>query len=242
MVGRLSALSAGRALLPRNIFSVYGTHFCYRLTKSPGLVRFERLGKLKKLNDLIGSRTRDLPGEYSFSSWPEWERELYRPIDSHLLEKLVPAFADRWSHVVSVTDPCRRLLGFLDRSRFFFQVSPQLYSRGWMDPVPGPLLLRKSGSAGNRTWTSGPVARNSDHYTTEAVPVLSIYYVKYRRPNSHIEPVTENPVFISYEHGVPVSSRCALHTKSGIRWIDRGFVVQQQRIYWWMAFNAVKII
>jgi hypothetical protein len=30
-------------------------------------------------------------------------------------------------------------------------------------PVPNPLLLRKSGSAGNRTLTSGSVARNSDH-------------------------------------------------------------------------------
>jgi hypothetical protein len=33
----------------------------------------------------------------------------------------------------------------------FFQVAPQLYSRGWVDPVPDPLLLRKSGSAGNLT-------------------------------------------------------------------------------------------
>jgi hypothetical protein len=43
-------------------------------------------------------------------------------------------------------------LDFLDRSRyFFFQVAPQLSSRGWVDPVPDPPLLRKSGSAGN--WT-----------------------------------------------------------------------------------------
>jgi hypothetical protein len=56
-----------------------------------------------------------------------------------------------------------RILGFLDRSRyFFFQVAPQLYSRGWVDPVPDPLRLRKSGSAGNRTRTSGSVARNSN--------------------------------------------------------------------------------
>jgi hypothetical protein len=42
-------------------------------------------------------------------------------------------------------------LGFLDRSRYFsIQVGPQLYSWGWVDPVPDPLLLRKSGSAGNR--------------------------------------------------------------------------------------------
>jgi hypothetical protein len=38
------------------------------------------------------------------------------------------------------------------RSRYFsVQVAPQLSSRGWVDPVPDPLLLRKSGSAGNRT-------------------------------------------------------------------------------------------
>jgi hypothetical protein len=56
-----------------------------------------------------------------------------------------------------------RNLGFLDRSRYFsFQVARQMYSRGWVDPVPDPLLLRKSGRALHRT-------RNSGHYTTEAV-------------------------------------------------------------------------
>jgi hypothetical protein len=45
----------------------------------------------------------------------------------------------------------------------FFQVAPKLYSRGWVDPVPDPLLLRKSSSPGNRTRTSGSVARNSYH-------------------------------------------------------------------------------
>jgi hypothetical protein len=44
-----------------------------------------------------------------------------------------------------------------------------------MEPVPDPLLLRKSGSAGNGTQTSGSVARNSDNYTTEAV--FQLYYV-----------------------------------------------------------------
>jgi CBS-domain-containing membrane protein len=45
--------------------------------------------------------------------------------------KLVPTFADRGCHVVSVTDPYGRILGFLDRSRYFlFQIAPQLYSRG----------------------------------------------------------------------------------------------------------------
>jgi hypothetical protein len=42
--------------------------------------------------------------------------------------------------------------GFLGWSRYFsIQVAPQLSSRGWVDPVPDPLLLRKSGIARNRT-------------------------------------------------------------------------------------------
>jgi hypothetical protein len=37
-----------------------------------------------------------------------------------------------------------------------------------VDPVPDPLLFFP-GSAADRTRTSGSVAKNSDHYTTEAV-------------------------------------------------------------------------
>jgi hypothetical protein len=44
----------------------------------------------------------------------------------------------------------------------FYQVAPQLYSRGWMDPVPDPLLFFPD-SAGNRTRASESVAKNSDH-------------------------------------------------------------------------------
>jgi hypothetical protein len=57
--------------------------------------------------------------------------ELYRPSDRHLSAKLVPTFADGGCHVANVTDPYGCILGFLDRRRyFFFQVAPQLYSRG----------------------------------------------------------------------------------------------------------------
>jgi hypothetical protein len=45
----------------------------------------------------------------------------------------------------------------------FLQVAPQLYSRGRVDPVPDPLLLRNSDSDENRTRTSGSVVMNSDH-------------------------------------------------------------------------------
>jgi hypothetical protein len=42
----------------------------------------------------------------------------------------------RWRSVVWLM---RRILGSLDRSRYyFFQVVPQLESRGWVDPVPDP--------------------------------------------------------------------------------------------------------
>jgi hypothetical protein len=106
----------------------------------------------------------NLPKLKNWTPWPESASEQYRPSDRGLSAKLVPTSADTGCHVVSVTDPYGRILGFLDRSHyFFFQVDSQFYSRGWVDPVPEPLFLRKSGSAGNRTRTSGSVARNSDY-------------------------------------------------------------------------------
>jgi hypothetical protein len=79
-----------------------------------------------------------------------WVRE--RTIPTGRPPLLGEVSANRGCYVVSVTDPYGLILGFLDRSHYFyFQVAPQLYSRGWLDPVPDPLLLRKSGSVGNRT-------------------------------------------------------------------------------------------
>jgi hypothetical protein len=65
----------------------------------------------------------------------------------------VPTLANReglaWS---AQRIPTAVNFGFLDRSRYFsIQVVPQLSSRGWANPVPDTILLRKSGSAGNRT-------------------------------------------------------------------------------------------
>jgi hypothetical protein len=65
------------------------------------------------------------------SPWTESENELYQPSYSRLSAKSVPTITDRACHLVSVTDLYGRNLDFLDRSRyFFFQVAPQLYSRG----------------------------------------------------------------------------------------------------------------
>jgi hypothetical protein len=59
------------------------------------------------------------------------QSELYRPSDRRMSATLMPTFAERGCHVVSATDPHGRILGFLDRSRYyFFQAAPQLYSRG----------------------------------------------------------------------------------------------------------------
>jgi hypothetical protein len=86
----------------------------------------------------------------NWTPWHESASELYRPTDLRLSTNLVPTFADRGCNVVSVTTPYGRIVGFLDRRRyFFFQVAPQLY---WVDPVP---LLRKSGIARNRIRASG---------------------------------------------------------------------------------------
>jgi hypothetical protein len=68
--------------------------------------------------------------------------------------------------VVRVKDPYGRIRYFL------FQVRSQLYLRCRVDPVPDPLLLRKCGSAGNGTRTSGSVARNSDHLSACMAPWL----------------------------------------------------------------------
>jgi hypothetical protein len=86
-----------------------------------------------------------IPGWLKYEKKTPWSKsasELYRPSDSRLSAKWLPTFADRGCNVVSVTDPYGRILGFLGRSCYlFFHVAPQLYSRGWVDPVPDPLLF-----------------------------------------------------------------------------------------------------
>jgi hypothetical protein len=91
----------------------------------PSTREFKNVGSVPLLRHTSSQRGKKNP-------WPEFASELYRPSDCCLSVKLVPAFADRESVVWSARripfghNPC-----FLDRSRyFFFQVAPQLYSRG----------------------------------------------------------------------------------------------------------------
>jgi hypothetical protein len=63
-----------------------------------------------------------------------WVRE--RTIPNERPPLVGKVFAGRGCHMVGVTGPYGRIRGFLDRSRYcFFQVAPQLYSWGWVDPV-----------------------------------------------------------------------------------------------------------
>jgi hypothetical protein len=103
--------------------------------------------------------------------------ELYWLSHRSMSAKLLPNFADSGCHVVSATDPHVCILGFLDRSHYcFFQVAPQLYSRGWMGSFSDPLLLKNLLAPGIKAGTSGSVTRNSDHKTTEAVITNQNYF------------------------------------------------------------------
>jgi hypothetical protein len=57
------------------------------------------------------------------TTWPESANDLYRPSDLRSSAKLVPNLWNRGHHVVSVTDPYGRILGFLDCNLFFFLLS-----------------------------------------------------------------------------------------------------------------------
>jgi hypothetical protein len=61
--------------------------------------------------------------------WSESASELYRPSDRRLSAKWLPTFADKGCHVVSVMDPYSRFSR--QEPLLFYQVAPQLYSRGW---------------------------------------------------------------------------------------------------------------
>jgi hypothetical protein len=57
--------------------------------------------------------------------WFQSASKLYQLSDSRLLVKLVSTFADRECHVVSVTDPNFRILGFLDWVKTFNRQTKQ---------------------------------------------------------------------------------------------------------------------
>jgi hypothetical protein len=82
--------------------------------------------------------TNKLRGFSPQANYIEWES------DRRLSAKLVPTFADREVSSGQSDGAHGRILGSLDRSRYyFFQVAPQLYSQGWVswEINPRPLDL-----------------------------------------------------------------------------------------------------
>jgi hypothetical protein len=78
------------------------------------LVGYEEYGRLGR------NKQETVPyNEKKKTPWSESASELYRPSDRCFSAKELPTFGDKGCHVVSVTDPYGRTLGFLDRSRYF---------------------------------------------------------------------------------------------------------------------------
>jgi hypothetical protein len=78
---------------------------------------------------------------------------------------------------------------FLDRSRyFFFQVAPQLCSRGWLEPVPDPLHLTILVAPGIEPGTSGSLARTTrPHSVTIYIYIyIYIYTIYYNNSLLHL--------------------------------------------------------
>jgi hypothetical protein len=80
-----------------------------------------------------------------------WVRERTIPTERPLLVGEVIANFCGWRVPRGQRDGSLRPYSRFYRQQplLFYQVASQLYSRGWVDPVPDPLLF--SGSAGNRT-------------------------------------------------------------------------------------------
>ena len=73
---------------------------------------------------------------------------------------------------------------FLNRIRYFsYQVATQSSSRGWVDPVPDPILPEKflGYSRGIAPGTSWMAVRRANHYTKQAVKPHINYIKKQKR-------------------------------------------------------------
>jgi hypothetical protein len=112
----------------------------------------------------------------------------------------------------------------------FNQIAPQLFSRGWVDPVPDPLHF--SGSAGNRNRAFGSVAKNSDT-CNKAVSVLNWLnttpwrYMGQWRYNSIIDFGT------SWRWVVSSTTRPLYHGRKSLRYpLDRRLSGAQNRPVW----------
>jgi hypothetical protein len=79
---------------------------------------------------------------HNLTPWSESASELYRPSDLRLSAKWVPTFTDRGVPRYQRDGSLRPYSRFSRQEPLlFYQVAPQLYSRGWVNPVPDALLF-----------------------------------------------------------------------------------------------------
>jgi hypothetical protein len=122
----------------------------------------------------------------------------------------------------------------------FYQIAPQLYSRGWVDPVADSLLFF-SGSVGNRTRASGSVAKNSDHQTTEAVQKLNTCINIHHRCKFLDEIVTLLGIIILIAAAALVASHSATFINHAFSFpilsgLERNLTIWLQRTLWVILF------
>jgi hypothetical protein len=95
--------------------------------------------------------------------------------------ELVLTFVDRGCRVVRAADPYCRILGFSRPEPLFsFQVAPQLHSRGRVDPVPDPLLLRKSHETSRVPKSCAKVKITRDYTSASTYILMEWCLIKYR--------------------------------------------------------------
>jgi hypothetical protein len=86
-----------------------------------GLVRQEGLGNNNYNN--------------SNSTVVQCASEQYRPSNRYLSAKLVSTFADRQCHVISVTNPYSRIIGFLDRQEGLGNLKKNSLTSSGLEPT-----------------------------------------------------------------------------------------------------------
>jgi hypothetical protein len=95
----------------------YYHSLCWRVWGKP--LRSAWLTGEFRIGNLLNASSHSAQCNKKKTPWPESASELYRPSDRCLSAKWLPTFEERGCHVVSVTDLYGRILGFLDRTRYF---------------------------------------------------------------------------------------------------------------------------
>jgi hypothetical protein len=143
---------------------------CLPLVAKPAARATNNHSPFLQHGDCMRPRGLNLPATKQ-TPWSESASELHRPSDRRLSAKWLPTFANKGCQPRGQRDGSLRPYSRFSRQepQLFFQVAPQLYLRGRVDPVPDPLpvfplfFFGKSRSAGNRTRASESVTKNSDH-------------------------------------------------------------------------------